>query len=181
MFIDFIHIFSAFFELSYVLPISFIFFINIYFLFKFYLKSYFFKILVPSAFIFILVITFFYSGILKNNLIEVYKNRELTEKIKNFYNKYPVNNNLFFATPDVYYTFELHYWYAGVRVCLVTISEADCFKDRKIKKYSNVIFLFNKGDQVLENPSYRSFLINNNFNISRFEQEDFINFFLKKK
>jgi hypothetical protein len=170
-----------FFELSYVLPISFIFIINIAFLIKFYLKSYFLKVLIPTSFIFILIITFFYSGIIRNKEIEVYQNRELTKKIKNFYNKFPTKNNLFFATPDVYYTFELHYWHAGTRVCLVSISEEDCFKERKIKKYSNVIFLFNKGEEILNISEYRNFLINNNFDISKPLQEDFINFYKKQK
>jgi hypothetical protein len=172
--------FLPFFELSYVLPISFIFFINIAFVIKFYLRSYFLKTLVPCCLAFVLVILFFYSGVLKNQEIEIYGNRELTKKIKNFYARFPSNQNLFYATPDVYYTFELHYWYASTRVCLTSVPVIDCLKQRKITKFSNIIFFFNKGEEVLKNPMYKEFLTKNNFDINDVKSEDFINFYIKK-
>ena len=172
--------FLPFFELNYVLPISFIFFINLAFVIKFYLRSFFLKILIPSSIFFVFVIFLFYNGVLRNQEIEIYGNRALTKKIKNFYEKFPVNENLFYATPDVYYTFELHYWHAGARVCLTSVSIIDCLKQRKINKYSNVIFFFNKGEEVLKNKIYINFLTRNNFDINDIKSEDFINFYIKK-
>ncbi len=173
-------IFLPFFELSYVLPLGFIFILNILFFLKIIFKDYYLKILIPISVTFIAIIAFAYTGFYKNKLIEVYGNRQLTEDVKNFYIQYPFKENLYYATPDVYYTYELHNWHGDSRVCLVSISIQECQKLREIKKFKNVIFLFNNDELILEDPVYQSFLIENNFEISNVINKRFISFYIKR-
>lgn len=173
--------FLPFFELSYVLPISFIFFINLFIVIKLMFKENFFKVIVTSSLIFVGIITIIYSGIIKTQGIEIYGNRNLTENIKKFYIKYPYKNNLFYATSDVYFTFELHYWHSGSRVCLSDISIEECKVKRGIDNYSNIIFLFNENEEILDNSTYKNFLINNDFNINKIYKNEFINYFSRRK
>lgn len=173
--------FLPFFELSYVLPISFIFFINLFIVIKLIFKENLSKIIITSSLLFVAIITIIYSGIIKTKGIEIYGNRGLTENIKKFYVNYPYKNNLFYATPDVYFTFELHYWHSGSRVCLSGLSLEDCRVKRGIDNYSNVIFLFNENEEILNNPVYKNFLINNDFNINKIYKNNFINYYLRRK
>ena len=173
-------IFLPFFELSYVLPLGFIFILNILIFLKTILKDYYLKILIPIFVTFILVIVFAYTGFYKNKIIEVYGNRQLTEDVKNFYKEYPFKENLYYATSDVYYTYELHYWHGGSRICLVSISIEECQKLRGIKKFKNVIFLFNKDTLVLEDQIYQNFLEENKFEINNEINKRFISFYIKR-